>query len=462
MSTPQRSTVYCLISALLAASLLIGPVSVWRVIDNVVACLSRLKKEDRGRTYDEISRRNSRCLVGRSVFDKAESVAIIHGDSQAEGGTATSTTPPLRESDFVLEEYKTVAAEIRERMSHENILFALKFTLVGAIIWLLFSVFGRREHDFERFAHDRRAAVFFMAALLSNAVVDSRLRFNARIVESLGDWVWCLEGSLVGKTARVAAMWEHFLHLQLDAGSFPIMRHFCHSLTPILFAVALYLFVVVARSIHRSTMAMIVRGGFVYFALLGIIAYSHDHIIAGSSWTTWVFVRAVPITLAFAGWWCLRKAYRLRFDQGNVFRRAQEFVLQHGKERPELLEDWVTFGAVHRVRDLVEVVESNPVGEVYGSVRDILARTFPTSIQHNEKDGYLDIRTSDTPYGKYRCNRQESLVRTISASIDDRLRNSADISEDRLWKVILPPGDDAVAGGRRWGDRTAGQPPQVR
>ena len=32
-----------------------------------------------------------------------------------------------------------------------------------------------------------------MGALLTSVIVDTRLRFNAKIIESLGNWVWCIE-----------------------------------------------------------------------------------------------------------------------------------------------------------------------------------------------------------------------------------------------------------------------------
>jgi hypothetical protein len=299
----------------------------------------------------EIANHRGHCEAVRTSLSSRNASAV-----QADGGTPDSITP----GSYAMEEYKTAAKEIRERLSIENLLFALKFTLVGAIIWMLFTVFGRRVRDFGRFAHDRRAAVFIIAALLSSVIVDTRLRFNAKVTETIGDWIFCIEEH-VARTAgsgNLPPMWEHFLHLELDSGSLPIMRYLCHSLTPLLYAVALYLFVMLARTIHRSTLAMIEGGGGVFFGFLWLVAYSHSSITFPSSRRERIVILALPCLLAMGGWLCLFMACRRRFAFANVFWLNRRVILEdppeHEEEKTRMLKDLAMFGLLHQHGELRE------------------------------------------------------------------------------------------------------------
>src|SRR3954454_15188643 len=73
---------------------------------------------------------------------------------------------------FLDKEHDNVVEEIRRRIEHEHLLFALKFALVGGILYaLLQGVFGRGEGRIERNAF---VALIVWAAVVAAAIVDLR------------------------------------------------------------------------------------------------------------------------------------------------------------------------------------------------------------------------------------------------------------------------------------------------
>jgi hypothetical protein len=436
-----------LLSATLACLLFIGPQSLLRAFDNATFLLGSrplFKLATRG-----IEQRDERCTFAHSAFppgaDKEECNAAAStsrvpissndGIPLHAGVQATST------SNLATEEYKTVTSEIKDRLSNENLLFALKFTVIGGILWLLFSVFGKREHDFGRFAHDRRAALFVVAALLSCAVVDTRLRFNSKVVESLGDWVWCYEknpaSAFSGDSSTV--MWEHFLHLQLSAGPFPILRHVCHLLTPLLYAISLYLFIMTARTMHRSTVMMIVKSAAAFFALAWLIACSHD-----SLWGIRWLDLGLPTLLAVVGWILLWKAYRHRFTTANVLTQTREYVQGLTDEKKmEALEDMIAFGVVHRPRDIITMIAKGEIparmaSEMINKHLNLMILNWPESVSDRPQD-------RETP--------DEIRVRKLlQMNVKDRHRFAADLAEERLWRILFLSRSAYRRGGRRFED----------
>src|SRR5690348_15086130 len=59
--------------------------------------------------------------------------------------TVTFSVPVLARDDpardFLLKQYENAVAEIQMRLAQENLMFALKFSLIGAILALLFGAF---------------------------------------------------------------------------------------------------------------------------------------------------------------------------------------------------------------------------------------------------------------------------------------------------------------------------------
>jgi hypothetical protein len=97
---------------------------------------------------------------------------------------------PAAINEWRHDEYKVATAEILARIEHHQTLFTLKFTIVGAILALLFSLLNKNAvEDFESFVRKRRSAVFFSAALFASVVIDAQLRNNIDMIVTLGDWV---------------------------------------------------------------------------------------------------------------------------------------------------------------------------------------------------------------------------------------------------------------------------------
>ena len=184
-----------------------------------------------------------------------------------------SSTPyrPLGET-WLLDAHETAVQEIRERISQEHIYFALKFSIIGAILVVLFRL--TRRGDIDQFLQMRRAALFFSAALLACGIVDTRLRFNSLIMETLGVWIKtqvepCVEALI--KSAGTPPIhfepWEGHFHSAGNSLVVATLRYFSVSLTALLYAVFLYLFIILPTRAHKPTL-WLVLGTSVFLNLL--------------------------------------------------------------------------------------------------------------------------------------------------------------------------------------------------
>src|SRR6185369_13759973 len=278
-STMQRSTLYSFVSVLAASVLLVGPYAAVHTIWNLGEAIGRAGQRQRANTRAATRRRVELCESTADVYGAlVSSPPPGAARAPAAGGPPAAGAPSATPDAFVRDEYKSAEEEIHARIGQEEILFGLKLSLTGAILAVLFSLFKSEEKDyFEKLVQKRRAAAFFAAALLTSVIVDTRLRFNAKIIESLGNWVWCMERryATLGALGGVVP-WEGFLHFQLDGGANPLLRYSSHLLTSLLYGVTLYLFIVMPRTINRSTRAMLLHTGGVFFLLLVSISLSHD------------------------------------------------------------------------------------------------------------------------------------------------------------------------------------------
>jgi hypothetical protein len=169
---------------------------------------------------------------------------------------------PMHET-LLLSAHDTATEEIRERISQEHVYFALKFSIIGAILIVLFRL--TRRGDIDEFLQMRRAALFFSAALLACGIVDTRLRFNSLIMETLGDWIRndlqpCI--SEVAKTSSIDMSrfvhWEDRFRTAETSLVMATLRYFSLSLTALLHAVFLYLFIVLPTRAHKPTLWLVV------------------------------------------------------------------------------------------------------------------------------------------------------------------------------------------------------------
>ncbi len=147
---------------------------------------------------------------------------------------------------FLEKEHDNVVEEIRRRIEHEYLLFALKFALVGGILYgLLQGVFGRGGGRIERTAF---VALIVWAAVIAAAIVDLRTVANQSFLVTLGGWSRQYEELRVGPTA-VDLTWEAFLaNNLLSQPHYPALRVSGQILTALLFAFSGSLFLVPKES----------------------------------------------------------------------------------------------------------------------------------------------------------------------------------------------------------------------
>lgn len=275
-TTSRTVKLLCYISALAAWILLLNPKSTYLVALSTIRSATNSTKSlllgkgtgDKDRDFDDSSQEASKpapriqCLTG-NVLDP----------------------PELSQRSYPLEAYRTATAEVRERINQEQILFALKFTIVGGILLALFSM--SKTEQFERFIQRRRTAVFFSAALLTSSVIDIRLRFDIQMVEILGKWMKQAESNLHNQDALGYPGWETYLEKAMRGLGLPVMRCFSLSLTALLFLVTVYIFVILPRGSYEGTRRIFRACALVMFALLAFLGGSYEkgtwHIALGIS-----------------------------------------------------------------------------------------------------------------------------------------------------------------------------------
>jgi predicted neutral ceramidase superfamily lipid hydrolase len=142
--------------------------------------------------------------------------------------------------DFLDKEYETVVAEIGRRIEQEHLLFALKFGIVGAILYtFLQEAFRRGNMQYQRSAF---GALVAWAAVLVASLVDLRIAANQSFLITLGGWTRQYEELKLGANA-VHLGWEAFLADQLLSQSYyPALRVSGQVLTVFLFAFTSALF----------------------------------------------------------------------------------------------------------------------------------------------------------------------------------------------------------------------------
>jgi hypothetical protein len=192
---------------------------------------------------------------------------------------AGCTNPTAAEqSAFLRLEYDTVVQEVRQRATQEQTLFALKFTLVGAILGAMFVLFKRSDNaelDMEKLRQNALVAAFFWAAVLIAAVLDVRAQFNVAFIAELGNWAFLQETRSLGIGPN-ALGWEHHLGAMLGASFYPIIRLSGTLLTVVLFAVAIALFVPAQPKEPplEQTDRLCLGAGFAAFVMFALISKS--------------------------------------------------------------------------------------------------------------------------------------------------------------------------------------------
>jgi len=195
-------------------------------------------------------------------------------DSDQKRQEASNVTPQPPDTEFpssrelLLKEYDTAKDEIHKRLDYEHVLFGLKFTLIGGILYTLIGFIRKdvdaavvrqsdsnaagvanapaRGQSFHALGRSPLAAAFFWASVVVCAIIDARIQFNAAFIATLGGWVGHLE-SVVLK--REGLGWEDYLRKLglMSNASYPFVRMSWGLVTWVLFAVTVFLFVVLSR-----------------------------------------------------------------------------------------------------------------------------------------------------------------------------------------------------------------------
>jgi hypothetical protein len=156
---------------------------------------------------------------------------------------------------FLDKEHDNVVAEIGRRIELEHLLFALKFALVGGILYaLLQGVFGKGEARIER---NPFVALIVWAAVVAAAIVDLRTMANQSFLVTLGGWSRQYEELRVGPNA-VDLTWEAFLaNNLLSQPHYPALRVNGQILTALLFAFSGSLFLIPKESDNDPATALV-------------------------------------------------------------------------------------------------------------------------------------------------------------------------------------------------------------
>lgn len=109
-------------------------------------------------------------------------------------------------SDLQTLQYESVQKEIKLRITQEHMLFVLRFSLIGAILGLVFINTNKLSVFFKGNNHIL-ALVVWVAVIISSSL-DIRMAFSVMIIGELGDWTRCLEGMLEDKLPG----WETWIY----------------------------------------------------------------------------------------------------------------------------------------------------------------------------------------------------------------------------------------------------------
>jgi hypothetical protein len=173
-------------------------------------------------------------------------------------------------------EHEAIVAEIRLRIEQEHLLFALKFGLVGAILWAFLQTAFRPEHA--GFEYTPFAALAAWAAVVAASIVDLRVMSNQSFLVTLGGWSRQYEELTLG-SSRAQLGWEAFLADNLLSKSvYPALRVNGQILTALLFCVTAFVFLARADGKSDPNIARISSAcGILSICLMTIASLSLRH-----------------------------------------------------------------------------------------------------------------------------------------------------------------------------------------
>ena len=202
-------------------------------------------------------------------WKSAVDTAMSHDDRWSADSTAARATKCGPEvSTLLLREYDSAVKEIHSRIDQESLLFGFKFSLVGAILGLLFAGQVRGGDDNAtgpwRLLTSPQAAAFCWAAVATSAIIDSRILYHQVITAALGTWIrtnvepFFLAGNIRG--------WEGYIAtepLPIHHKMYPLLRFNVSLLTYALFAATSVAYGVIAPAsqLHDRLLARVCAAG---------------------------------------------------------------------------------------------------------------------------------------------------------------------------------------------------------
>lgn len=203
--------------------------------------------------------------------------------------------------EYLKKEHETAVAEIRLRIEQEHLLFALKFALVGGILYAVQQGLSGRRLGVVRTPF---AALVAWAAVIAAAIVDLRVMANQSFIVTLGGWVRQYEELKLGQNA-VSFGWEAYLadHL-LSRRYYPALRVSGQILTALLFGFNSAVFLVRRNSNNRPTTAL-VSG---ICAVISIVLMTVAGMSLRPDGGALILYSSLGVTAAALAWWLSRSS----------------------------------------------------------------------------------------------------------------------------------------------------------
>jgi hypothetical protein len=175
------------------------------------------------------------------LFDCSSLVGF--GDKTWQGSDSPPATKTRLLNDeqqkYVLAAYENAVKEIQTRLDQESHLFVLNFTIVGAILAFLFRT--PQKGDPARLLVSARNVCFVWGAVVTSAIIDTRIQFHQSMMSILGLWIKEQVEPIMAGTGII--QWETYLRQQdslMSANIYPLLRLDTNLLTFILFSGIVY------------------------------------------------------------------------------------------------------------------------------------------------------------------------------------------------------------------------------
>jgi hypothetical protein len=199
---------------------------------------------------------------------------------------------PKMDSDLLTKlEYSTAVGEIQTRIGQEQTLFLIQLALAALVLGALYGLLHTSRSSTDSSQPDRNDApavkrhavqslgnwvfayAFFWAAVLISAIIDARIRFNSRMMETLGCWVYLVE-SRSGQF-----FWESYLRADqvfFQPPMYELLRAFPSFITILLFTGIVYFSLVLDDEEPKAMSRWCASGTLALFCCTGASYHSES------------------------------------------------------------------------------------------------------------------------------------------------------------------------------------------